>query len=355
MAENEDLLQDKTTPRLTSKYLEKSAYFRTERKSKLLVLVEDQDDVPFWERMFKCVSQEYYQVCVSTLKSASAFGLAQLDAQGKPLVATGKDALMKVQQLGKYKVVAVDADYDLLIDYHPYSDRVRTDTYVIHTEYYSIENHLLTPDTIQRLSLWDEVPAEPMPDWQEVSEAFGSAVANPVKWVIASHEKREKAYRLNPSATNMPSCIDVKDVHAVFADINFAPAAYKASLVEAEKRMSINYKAVADACKEELLPYNSWTPQDALHHVQGHTLYAFLSKAIEYYYTRGYTMLEAERKSNVSDSADIPLVIQQLKKKLGLTAGIPSHIKDVIFRAGALDMSDVALQTIQNNIKRISL
>jgi hypothetical protein len=351
---DENVFQEMDIELLPEEQSVTSIFFDTPKAS-LLVLVEDQDDVPFWHRMFACVADKYQSVDVFTLKQASASQRAQLDAQGNLLVATGKNALMKVRQLGRHKVVAVDADYDLLIDYHTYSDRVRTDTYVIHTEYYSIENHLLTPDTIQRLSLWDEVPAEPMPDWQEVSEAFGSAVANPVKWVIASHEKREKAYRLNPSATNMPSCIDVKDVHAVFADINFAPAAYKASLVEAEKRMTNDCKPIVDTCTIELLPYEDWTPQDALHHVQGHTLYAFLSKAIEYYYQRGYTKLETERKSNVSDSSDFSSVIQSLKEEKGVTAGLTSHIKKVIFRADALDMSDVALQTIQNNIKRISL
>lgn len=353
MAEN-DFLQDRTTPRLTSEYLDKSAVFRTERKSKLLVLVEDQDDVHFWERMFECVSPEYFQVRVCTLKSASAFGLAQLDAQGNPLVATGKDALMNVQHLGKYKVVAVDADFDLLIDYHTYSDRVRTDPYVIHTEYYSIENHLLTPETIQRLSLWGEVPAAPLPDWQEVSEVFGSAVSNPVKWVIASLDKREKAYRQDPSATNLPECIDVKDVHAVFAHINFDPVAYCECLAVAAEQMSVSYKSVAEEYADAMLPYSSWTPQDALHHIQGHTLYAFLSKAIEYYFTRGYKKLETERKSHVANQADIPAEIQKLKNELGVTSGIPSHIKEIIYRADALEMSDVALQKIQTKITNIS-
>lgn len=329
-----------------------SIFFDTDRAS-LLVLVEDQDDVPFWRRMFSCVADCYQSVDVFTLKQASAAMRAQRDDQGRPLVATGKDALMKVKHLSRNKVVAVDADYDLLIDYHTYSDRVRTDPYVIHTEYYSIENHLLTSGSIQRLSLWKEVPSDSLPDWQAVSEAFGNAVLSPVKWVIASHDVREKAYRQDSTSTTLPACLDVRAVHAVFAGIDFDPGAYDQRLVEAAERMSNDHRAIADACAAEMLSYERWTPQDALHHVQGHTLYAFMSKAIEYYYTQGYKRLETERRTQVANSTDIPAEIQRLKEDLGLTAGISSHIKEVIYSAEALDMSDVALQTIQDNIQRV--
>lgn len=105
----------------TSKYVADSSVFYSDRKAPLLVLVEDEEDKPFWSRLFLCVGSRYRSVDIHTLRTASATALAQTNGDGITMDATGKDSLMKVTGLGTNKVVAVDADYDLLIDYHSYS------------------------------------------------------------------------------------------------------------------------------------------------------------------------------------------------------------------------------------------
>lgn len=100
---------------LTSKEIEDSRYFiKGAQKPELLVLVEDEEDVPFWDKMFGCVNDKYYRIHIHSLQTAPL----QANKDGNPLKGTGKENLMNVnpKTLGKSKMIAVDADYDLLID-----------------------------------------------------------------------------------------------------------------------------------------------------------------------------------------------------------------------------------------------
>lgn len=105
---------------LTSKEIEDSRYFiKGAKKPEILILVEDEQDVPFWDKMFGCVNDKYYRIHIHSLQTAPL----QTNKDGNPLKGTGKENLMNVNPdtLGKSKMIAVDADYDLLIDdYHLY-------------------------------------------------------------------------------------------------------------------------------------------------------------------------------------------------------------------------------------------
>ena len=81
----------------TSKYLSDSSVFYRDGKAPLLVLVEDEDDRNFWNKMFACLANDYLSIDIHTLKSISAMATAQSNAAGKILDATGKDPLMKVE------------------------------------------------------------------------------------------------------------------------------------------------------------------------------------------------------------------------------------------------------------------
>lgn len=131
---------------LDSKVIRTTAYLRADTKASLLVYVEDREDIPFWRELFQCISEKYSEINITTLKEIAASSKPEVNCVGNALTATGKDALMQVQGLGPHKVVAVDRDFDGLIDnYHTYTNRVRDDQYVIATTYYAIENHLVSP------------------------------------------------------------------------------------------------------------------------------------------------------------------------------------------------------------------
>lgn len=346
------MTEDITTPRLTSEYLEKSAIFYTEQRAPLLVLVEDKDDIPFWTRMFACVREHYLEVNVCTLKMSSQDAMTQTDSEGNVLTATGKDALMQVSDLGKHKVVAVDADYDLLSEYHTYSQRFRRDKYVVHTEYYAIENHLLDPTFIPNLSIWRSVvgPYVQTPDWKSICEFLGGAIMPSVKLVAASYDRREKAYRANPLDENLPARLTIEDVNSAFSPQQKAPLDnWKRSLTDAACEIESQYKSVCETCSQEFQAYNHWTWLDALHYVQGHILYDCLAKVIEYYYLQAYKAFEKVKLANVPNS-EKKNEVSILKAQQGAFEDL---LHDSVYSADALDMSNPAILTIQSHIMHI--
>lgn len=127
------------------------SYLRADAKAPLLVYVEDPEDVPFWQLLFKHIEDRYSEINVTTLKERAISGEPELDDEGQEMIATGKDILMKVGGLGANKVIAIDRDYDGLIDnYHTYTNVVRTSPYVISTTYYSMENHIISPKAVNK-------------------------------------------------------------------------------------------------------------------------------------------------------------------------------------------------------------
>ena len=134
---------------LDSRTIEYGRYFTVKGAlPQLLVYVEDDEDKPFWRALFQCVKDRYSSIEVHKLQDISANAKAELNAHGRLLTATGKDALMQVKNLGKNKVIAVDRDWDGCVEGSKYGERMQNDPYVITTTYYSIENHLLTDEAI---------------------------------------------------------------------------------------------------------------------------------------------------------------------------------------------------------------
>lgn len=349
-------MNKETLPGLTisSKYIENSSVFYRNKKAPLLVLVEDKEDIPFWSKMFACICDGYSRIDVWSLQEASVNALEQRDAQGNCLTATGKDALMKVIGLGKHKVLAVDADYDLLLDYHKYSNRVRTDKYVIHTEYYSIENHLLTALNIPNLSLWNSVKAHLLSiDWKFVLNTFGESVLEAVKLSLVSVGRREKAYKQDSKSKTLPDVVKVSDINESFGSVDFSHDAYIKKLDQCKRKFESATSKLREECQKELSEYNDWSSEDALYHIQGHTLYNFVSKVIKYYFEDAFKKLEKEEKEKVIEKAKIPDVIKNLKSDIGIAESRADFIKNSIYNADAIDMKDDAVVKIQNNIGEI--
>ncbi|MCQ2315526.1 MAG: DUF4435 domain-containing protein [Bacteroidales bacterium] len=344
-----------SVPSPTSKYVADSSVFYRERKAPLLVLVEDEDDIPFWKRMFNCVSGNYLEVGVFSLKKASENALQQKDANGNSLVASGKDALMKVSGLGKFKVVAVDADYDLLVDYHSYSDSIRNDKYVIHTEYYSIENHLLEAKTMNLLSIWQHMKTVVSAvDWDNFFNGLADALGNAVKLCVASNIHRQNLYH---QGTNpLPDTFSVNEISSALGAICFSPTDYWTSLSKWQTSIegTSHFAAKQRESSAELLAFASWQADDVLHNLQGHTLYCYIFQLVKLYFKKGYKQLIDDEKAKVSNNAEILSAIHALRIRIGMAdCTVDGFIKHSIYSASALDMNDKAIMKIQNNIRAI--
>lgn len=115
---------------VTGSFIQKTQKFSsTPKLIPVQVYVEGNEDVFFWKKVLKKYERKYL-FSVVTNKTATGGS-------------NGKDALTQIKNLHLNKIICVDADFDLLIDgYHPYTSTIRDNSYIIHTEYYSIENIL---------------------------------------------------------------------------------------------------------------------------------------------------------------------------------------------------------------------
>lgn len=336
---------------LTEAYSKNTDIFFKDQLPEMIVYVEDDEDKPFWGKMFACINDKR-KVSIIVLKRESQDAITKRKGSSDEL--NGKDVLMRVPNLSDRKVVAVDADYDLLIDYHEYSERIRTDKFVIHTEYYSIENHLLEASIIPHLSIWNNVkPYIPTINWSTIINALGSVMTDSVKLCIASIDHREKAYKANPTLSNYPSTIKIKDIKSGISRIQFTPK-YQTSLDEWRTSFENDiYMQIRSECNDELEQYAHWSTNDVVQNIQGHTLYKFVSKAILYYFTSACNKIIKIETGNVTDKTLIPSIIQNLNIRLGINNDKQKYIEDSIYSADALDMNDVALERIKMQIRGI--
>ncbi len=117
---------------VTTEWIKLTGFFgHTPSRIPVSLFVEGDDDVPLWTEAVKPY-QSKYDIKVITNKMAN-----QNEGNGKAI-------LLSMKGLGQSKVIAIDADYDLLIDnYSQYTDIVRNGEYIVNTTWYSVENILL--------------------------------------------------------------------------------------------------------------------------------------------------------------------------------------------------------------------
>ena len=117
---------------VTSDWIRATGLFgQTPHRISVSLFVEGDDDVPLWKEAIKPY-QGKYDIRVTTNKMVN------------PNEGNGKDILLSMKGLGSSKVVALDADYDLLIDnYSANTEMVRSGKYVVNTTWYSLENILM--------------------------------------------------------------------------------------------------------------------------------------------------------------------------------------------------------------------
>ena len=117
---------------VTSEWIKATAVFgHTPLRIPVQMYVEGDDDIMFWKEAVKPY-QTKYDINVVTNKAVN------------PEQGNGKSMLLSMEGLGKEKVVAVDADFDLIVDeYSTYTNMVRNSPFVVNTTWHSVENILL--------------------------------------------------------------------------------------------------------------------------------------------------------------------------------------------------------------------
>lgn len=121
---------------VTGQWIKATAAFgHTPHRVPVQMYVEGDDDVEFWKDAVEPY-QSKYEIRVITNQAAKA---AEQQEAGN-----GKTILLSMDGLCKEKVVAVDADFDVLIDcYSTHTEMVRSNPFVVNTTWYSVENILM--------------------------------------------------------------------------------------------------------------------------------------------------------------------------------------------------------------------
>lgn len=162
---------------VTSDWIRATGFFgHTPHRISVSLFVEGDDDVPLWAEAVKPY-QGRYDIRVTTNKMVN------------PDEGNGKDVLLSMQGLGTSKVVAVDADYDLLIDnYSANTELVRTGEFVVNTTWYSLENILMQKThSIPLLESFSESSIGWFMDYlQKVSEGIYNSPARKFGEILAN-------------------------------------------------------------------------------------------------------------------------------------------------------------------------
>lgn len=172
---------------LNSEYIERLRFFAMDRtRNFVFVYVEGDDDIAFWTHALdKFGDQTKFQFLVTTNKKGELGGGT----------INGKDALLKIENLGPKKIVCVDADFDLLIDnYSVYSQTIRDNDYVVHTTYYSIENILFSKYYFR--SLFQSLKIEEYIDVYEEQLEWVSLVCQDIFLLLLCFSKEDSENRL---------------------------------------------------------------------------------------------------------------------------------------------------------------
>ena len=336
----------------TSTEIGLSRYFRpwTEKKD-LLVLVEGDEDVFFWKKVLEYAQDKYAKIDVHTLK------LPQGGNSSGEIDRKGKKALMEdVGDLGPSKVVAVDIDYDGLVNgYHSYSARINSDPCVLHTIYYAMENHKLYPDIVKEY-IYQGVREIPSFDFEKRMVEFSETIAPYLLLIIVGERKRTVGALTKDEQERLT-------IHGFRSDI----AAFKFSrdnfALEADswmKYMNDKYGDLAVCYQEDIqslkreLAVKGYMEKDYWKLLQGHSLAGYMLRAVSDIATEIVNKKEREIVEGISDKKQSYKAIIDYWKELGRGASSIYEFMNRIFtEMPFLSDKDSGLDLIHQQIDRI--
>lgn len=313
----------------TSREIELSRYFRRyTEKPDLLVLVEGEDDIPFWTLLLNKVREYYAHIDVMNLKVRDVVSGEEKDC-------TGKDSLMKLTGLGSSKCIAVDRDYDSLVtDYHSYSSRIGSDPYVLYTRFYAIENHKLHPEAIGAY-LSDILPEIFETDFQPILERFSLVIADYVLLLIVYERKcaqsgsREHDMR-EITIGKLYTQIAAKPFRFDNYEADFSALAV--SLQTTFGALFEKYKVEIEALREELFVCHQKCEKDYWKLLQGHTLYGVMRQLFQGLLLKGKREHEERIRQRTTGLATAEAILQYNQTLGWSSTNVLSKIDEVFIK-----------------------
>lgn len=338
---------------LDSRAIHTTAYLRADAKAPLLVYVEDSLDIPFWRNMFQCISGRYSELNITTLKERAVSGNIEINCVGKTLSATGKDVLMQVQGLGPNKVVAVDRDFDGLIDnYHGYTKKMRNNKYIISTTYYSIENHLVFPEAVN--SYICKITSEEQDrtlEYQSILTKYNDLLDPILPLQLVCAEEHVICGGRMPyeqkSLSEDVSCTNNKHDDATFQKCRKAIISKRGSLFAAKTTEIERMKTRLTKCSK--YPNALWKV------MRGHILYAFVYGYMRRIIQSVYDIRESAIYTKCGYGKEAEVKIKKLQEQMFAPyADLRTCAYYYAYDNPEIDYSDEGIVKIINKIKNIS-
>lgn len=340
---------------LDSENIALSSYFSPTRKAALLVLVEGEDDIPFWTELFQCVKDKYSEINVTTLKQRTETGTMSLEVNeaGDELSALGKESLMSIEGLGSNKVVAIDRDYDgLIANYHHYSGRLQNDPYVISTTYYSIENHLVWSGAVNKcLQTILGSTTDYRNEYNNVIKQYNDTIRPLVVLLLACvlsriTTKQKQEYHISDLTSDV-AALNQDSKSTSMRNCQIEAINKNSKLLKKYKKRMTSIEA--------LLTAHAKYPDSLWKVIQGHTLYSFVSGYME-------RIVAMELKSKIhciylqyqSDISKAKKEETKFKKNIIATYdSIGERVFEFLYKNPIIDYSDIGIKKIIDKIQKL--
>lgn len=277
---------------VTSEWIKATAAFgHTPLRVPVQMYVEGDDDVMFWKEAVKPYQMKY-DIKVVTNKAVN------------PDEGNGKSMLLSMEGLCKEKVVAVDADFDLIVDkYSTYTDMVRNNPFVVNTTWHSVENILLQKT--------DYIPLV-----EQFSLASWDLYAYYLATVVAKEEPRPiKHYGEMISQFGVQKCANKKN----YTEFETAYRAELNNAIESHKEASAQIKE-----KLALLGYDQYNIWKV---TRGHYLWDMIVKPqiVEDIKNKINQGMQAQRKAGETVNR------AQVMNDMGITKDVREHVDDKFY------------------------
>lgn len=160
---------------INSQYIEAANRMRPKKaRQKIMAYVESYDDVFFWSTLLRDLETDefYFEVALPSRTTL---------CKGK------KTALMNVigEQLGKYMIACVDADYDFLMQGANETSRFMLHSpYVFHTYVYAIENFQCYAPALQNVCVMATLNDRRLFDFEQFMKEFSEIIYPLLIWSL---------------------------------------------------------------------------------------------------------------------------------------------------------------------------
>lgn len=332
----------------TSREIELSQYFRPwSPKKDLLVLVEGDEDVFFWEQILQYAQNRYARINVCTLKLPDATN------PGNDVDRKGKESLMALTNLGPSKIIAIDMDYDNIVSgYHSYSARIGNDPFVLHTIYYSMENHKLYPDIIKNY-ITDNFGKAPTFDFESRISEFSATISEYLLLVIV-HERKRVARLLTPQEETR---LTISEFRRDVSTFKFSKDCFAENAHEWQNHMQQKYHDLLNKYQTDIQNLRSelaligYTPETYWKLLQGHTLAGYVLRCVTSVSTAIEKEKEKELINSLPDKSKAPQAIKDYRRQIGIgDRKMHEFINQIFIEKPILSDNDPGINLIQQQI-----